>query len=77
MSELQPEEILLTVAVKITESEMDSMISSSELSQLIKKPVLSKVPKCVAEGCWYGLIENDDETVGLCSECLGTGVAHS
>ena len=41
-----------------------------------KEPVLSEVPKCVAEGCWYGIIENDDETVGLCSECLGTGVAH-
>ena len=41
-----------------------------------KEPVLSEAPKCVAEGCWYGIIENDDETVGLCSECLGTGVAH-
>jgi hypothetical protein len=41
-----------------------------------KEPVLSETPKCVAEGCWYGIIENDDETVGLCSECLGTGVAH-
>ena len=43
---------------------------------MIKEPVLSKIPKCTAEGCWYGVIENDDETVGLCSECLGTGVAH-
>ena len=36
MSELQPEELLLTVAATITEEEMDSMISSTELSELIK-----------------------------------------
>jgi hypothetical protein len=52
------------------------MISSSELAQLIKEPVLSKMPKCAAEGCWYGIIDNDDLTVGVCSECLGAGVAH-
>lgn len=39
-----------------------------------KEPVLSKAPKCVAKGCWYGIIENDDKTVGLCPVCLGTGV---
>ena len=43
---------------------------------MIKEPVLSKAPKCVAEECWYGIVENNDKTVGLCSECLGTGVAH-
>ena len=74
MSELQPEEMLLTVAATITEGEMDSMISNSELSQLIKEPVLSKVPKCTAEGCWYGIIENEDKTLGSCPVCLGTGV---
>lgn len=74
MSELQPEEMLLTVAATITEGEMDSMISSSELSQLIKEPVLSKVPKCTAEGCWYGIIENEDKTLGSCPVCLGKGV---
>ena len=74
MSELQPEEMLLTVAATITEEEKNSMISSSELSQLIKEPVLSKVPKCTAEGCWYGIIENEDKTLGSCPECLGTGV---
>ena len=41
-----------------------------------KEPVLSEAPKCAAEGCWYGIVENDDETVGLCPGCLGTGVAH-
>ena len=74
MSELQPEEMLLTVAATITEEEMGSMISGSELSQLIKEPVLSKVPKCTAEGCWYGIIENEDKTLGSCPECLGSGV---
>ena len=74
MSELQPEEMLLTVAATITKEEMETMISSSELSQLIKEPVLSKVPKCTAEGCWYGIIENEDKTLGSCPECLGTGV---
>ena len=74
MSELQPEEMLLTVAATITEGEMDSMISSSELSQLIKEPVLSEVPKCTAEGCWYGIIENEDKTLGSCPVCLGKGV---
>lgn len=44
---------------------------------IIKEPVLSDKPKCVAEGCWYGIVENEDKTVGLCPECLGTGVAHS
>ena len=43
---------------------------------MIKEPVLSETPKCTAEGCWYGIVENDDETVGLCPECFGTGVAH-
>ena len=76
MSELQPEELLLTVAATITKEEMGSMISSSELAQLLKEPVLSNVPKCTAESCWYGIIENDDETVGLCPKCLGAGVAH-
>ena len=42
-----------------------------------KEPVLSKMAKCTVEGCWYGIVENDDKTVGLCPECLGTGVAHS
>ena len=74
MSELQPEELLLTVAATITENEMGLMISNSELSQLIKEPVLSKVPKCTAEGCWYCIIENEDKTVGSCPVCLGTGV---
>ena len=74
MSELQPEELLLTVAATITENEMGLMISNSELSQLIKEPVLSKVPKCTAEGCWYGIIENEEKTVGSCPVCLGTGV---
>ena len=74
MSELQSEEMLLTVAATITKEEVDSMISSSELSQLIKEPVLSKVPKCTAEGCWYGIIENEDKTLGSCPVCLGTGV---
>lgn len=74
MSELQSEEMLLTVAATITEREMDYMISNTELSQLIKEPVLSKVPKCTAEGCWYGIVENDDKTLGSCPECLGTGV---
>ena len=74
MSELQPEEMLLTVAATITEEEIGSMISSSELAQLIKEPVLSKVPKCTNEGCWYGIVENEDKTVGLCPVCLGTGV---
>jgi hypothetical protein len=41
MSELQPEELLLTVAATITENEMDSMISSSELAQLIQEPAVS------------------------------------
>jgi hypothetical protein len=41
---------------------------------MIKEPVLSKIPKCTAEGCWYGVIENDDETVGSCPVCFGTGV---
>ena len=40
MSELQPEELLLTVAATITENEMGSMISSSELSQLIREPAV-------------------------------------
>ena len=35
MSELQPEEMLLTVAATITEREMESMISNSELGELI------------------------------------------
>ena len=74
MSELQPEEMLLTVAATITEREMDYMISNTELSQLIKEPVLSKVPKCTAEGCWYGIIENEDKTLGSCPVCLGKGV---
>lgn len=74
MSELQPEEMLLAVAATITEREMDSMISNHELSQLIKEPVLSKVPKCTAEGCWYGIIENEDKTLGSCPVCLGKGV---
>lgn len=74
MSELQSEEMLLTVAATITEGEMGLMISTSELSQLIKEPVLSKVPKCAAEGCWYGIVENDDKTLGSCPVCLGTGV---
>ena len=74
MSELQPEEMLLTVAATITKEEMETMISSSELSQLIKEPVLSKVPKCTAEGCWYGIIENEDKTLGSCPVCLGKGV---
>ena len=74
MSELQPEEMLLTVAATITEEEMSLMISNSELSQLIKEPILSKVPKCTTEGCWYGIVENDDKTLGACPECLGTGV---
>jgi len=38
MSELQPEELLLTVSATITKSEMETMISDSELSQLIKEP---------------------------------------
>lgn len=42
-----------------------------------KKPVLSEAPKCVAEDCWHGIVENDNKTVGLCPKCLGTGVAHS
>ena len=66
--------MLLTVAATITKEEVDSMISSSKLSQLIKEPVLSKVPKCTAEGCWYGIIENEDKTLGSCPVCLGTGV---
>ena len=74
MSELQSEEMLLTVAATITEREMDYMISNTELSQLIKEPVLSKVPKCTAEGCWYGIIENEDKTLGSCPVCLGKGV---
>lgn len=74
MSELQPEEMLLTVAATITKEEMDSMISNSKLSWIIKEPVLSKVPKCTAEGCWYGIIENEDKTLGSCPECLGSGV---
>ena len=74
MSGLQPEEMLLTVAATITEEEIGLMISNSELSQLIKEPVLSKVPECTAEGCWYGIIENEDKTVGSCPVCLGTGV---
>ena len=74
MSELQPEEMLLTVAATITEEEMGLMISNSELSQLIKEPVLSKVPKCTAESCWYGIIENEDKTLRSCPECLGSGV---
>lgn len=41
-----------------------------------KEPVLSNVPKCVAEGCLYGVIEYSDYSVGLCRKCLGTGVAH-
>ena len=41
MSELQPEELLLTVAATITENETGSMISSSELSQLIQEPAVS------------------------------------
>ena len=77
MSSLPPEELLLTVTATITKEEMESMISNSELSQLIKEPVLSDKPKCVAEGCWYGIIENDDKTLGSCPECSGTGVAHS
>jgi hypothetical protein len=40
MSELQPEELLLTVAATITKEEMDSMISSSELAQLIREPAV-------------------------------------
>jgi hypothetical protein len=74
MNELQPEEMLLAVAATITEEEKNSMISSSELSQLIKEPVLSKVPKCTAEGCWYGIVENEDKTLGSCTVCLGRGV---
>ena len=74
MSELQPEEILLAVAATITEEEMGLMISNSELSQLIKEPVLSKAPKCTAEGCWYGIIENEDKTLGSCPVCNGKGV---
>ena len=76
ISNLPFEELLLTVGATITKEEIGLMISSSELAQLIKEPVLSKMPKCVAEGCWYGIIDNDDLTVGVCSECLGTGVAH-
>jgi hypothetical protein len=76
MSNLPSEELLLAVTATITKEEMGSMISNSELAQLLKEPVLSKVPKCTAEVCWYGIIENDDETVGLCPKCLGTGVAH-
>ena len=41
---------------------------------MIKEPVLSKVPKCTAEGCWYGIIENEDKTLGSCPVCLGRGV---
>lgn len=75
MNELQPEEMLLTVAATITEEEMGLMVSNSELSQLIiKEPVLSKVPKCTAEGCWYGIVENEDKTLGSCPVCLGRGV---
>ena len=40
MSELQPEEMLLTVAATITEEEIGLMISSSELSQLIREPAV-------------------------------------
>ena len=40
MSELQPEELLLTVAATITKEEMGSMISSSELAQLIREPAV-------------------------------------
>lgn len=76
ISNLPSEELLLTVGATITKEEMGLMISSSELAQLIKEPVLSKMPKCVAEGCWYGIIDNDDKTVGLCPKCLGAGVAH-
>jgi len=36
MSELQPEETLLTVAATITENEIATMISNSELGQLIE-----------------------------------------
>ena len=75
-SNLSPEELLLTVGATITKEEMGSMISNSELSQLLKEPVLSKMPKCTAKDCWYGIIENDDKTVGLCPKCLGAGVAH-
>ena len=74
MSELQPEEMLLTVAATITKEEMGSMISNSKLSQLIKEPVLQDKPKCTNEGCWYGVIVDNDKAVGLCHECLGTGV---
>ena len=76
ISNLPFEELLLTVGATITKEEIGLMISSSELAQLIKEPVLSKMPKCAAEGCWYGIIDNDDLTVGVCPECLGTGVAH-
>ena len=76
ISNLPLEELLLTVGATITKEDVGFMISSSELAQLIKEPVLLKMPKCVAEGCWYGIIDNDDLTVGVCSECLGTGVAH-
>ena len=41
---------------------------------IIKEPVLSEAPKCVAEGCWYGIVENDDKTVRSCPKCLGTAL---
>ena len=41
-----------------------------------KEPVLSKVRKCNVGDCWYGIIEYNDYTVGLCPKCSGTGVAH-
>ena len=76
ISNLPSEELLLTVTATIGKEEMGSMVSNSELAQLLKEPVLSNVPKCTAESCWYGVIENDDKTVGLCPKCLGAGVAH-
>lgn len=75
-SNLSSEELLLAVTATITEEEMGLMISNTELSQLLKEPVLSKMPKCTAKDCWYGIVENDDKTVGLCPKCLGAGVAH-
>ena len=40
MSNLPPEELLLTVMATITKEEMDSMISSTELAQLIREPAV-------------------------------------
>jgi len=41
MSELPAEEMLLTVAATISKEEIDSMISNTELSELIKTQIMS------------------------------------